>query len=68
MPWKHRQNTIFVNKNDITNLYEKLYWASQNRKKISAIGKQAKKDFENLVVENKKGGKHYLNSFNNLLC
>jgi len=65
-PWVDRRNAIFIKADDVTDLVEKVAWASRNPERLEQIGKQARKDMESYFTAMKPGGKIYLQQFASL--
>ncbi len=61
-----RRNAIFIKADDVTDLVEKVAWASRNPERLEQIGKQARKDMESYFTAMKPGGKIYLQQFASL--
>ncbi len=65
-PWVDGKNAIFIKADDVTDLVEKVEWASRNSEKLQQIARQAKKDMAPYFVAIKPGGELYLKQFASL--
>jgi hypothetical protein len=66
-PWCHGVNSIFIKPDDQRDLAEKLMWAMKNRDQVKKIGKNAKDEMGEYIVDSKLGGMLYLREFNNII-
>jgi len=65
-PWKHSHNSIFSQPDNVKDLADKIMWAISNPSSLKLIGDRASKEMELYFMESTKGGKQYLNAFENL--
>ena len=66
-PWVDGKNAVFVKPDDVTELVEKVEWASLNSEGLKRIAKQAEKDMAPFFTTMKSGGVIYLQQFAALL-
>lgn len=66
-PWRHCINAIFVKPDDQEDLAEKLMWAMNHPDELKKIGKKAKEDMAEYIIDSKSGGRLYLRAFSDLI-
>jgi glycosyltransferase involved in cell wall biosynthesis len=66
-PWRHGINAIFVKPDDQEDLAEKLMWAMNHPDELKELGKKAKEDMAEYIIDSKSGGRLYLRAFSDLI-
>jgi glycosyltransferase involved in cell wall biosynthesis len=66
-PWQHGINALFFKPGDPMDLAHKLAWAINHREETQRLGKRAKHEMKEYILDSKQGGKIYIEAFHSLL-